>query len=49
MATILTHTTFLEQELSVPETILPVHPATNESQLGASYLNNHNTSGYSKY
>ena len=31
----------VEQELSVPETILQVHPATNESQLGASYLNNH--------
>ena len=30
----------VEQELSVPETILPVHPATNESQLGTSYLNN---------
>ena len=30
----------VEQELSVPETILPVHPATNASQLGASYLNN---------
>ena len=31
----------VEQELSLPETILPVDPATNESQLGASYLNNH--------
>ena len=31
----------VEQELSVPETILSVHPATNESQLGASYLNIH--------
>ena len=30
-----------EHELSVPETILPVQSATNESQLGASYLNNH--------
>ena len=30
----------MEHQLSVPETILPVHPPTNESQLGASYLNN---------
>ena len=30
----------VEQELSVPETILAVHPANNESQLGASYRNN---------
>ena len=39
-----------EHELSVPDTTLPVQPAINESQLGASYLNNcihqvvHNTS-----
>ena len=32
--------TEIEHELSLPETILPVHPSTNESQLGA-YLNNH--------
>ena len=31
--------TEMEHELSVPETVLPVHPSTNESQLGASYLN----------
>ena len=31
----------VEQELSVPETILLVHPATNENQLGASYLNDY--------
>ena len=30
-----------EHELSLPETILPIHPSTNENQLGASYLNNH--------
>ena len=30
----------VEQELSVPETVLPVTTANNESQLGASYLNN---------
>ena len=38
MATAATET---EHELSVPETILSVHPSTNESQLGASNLNNH--------
>ena len=32
--------TEMEDELSVPETILPVLPSTNESQLGASYLYN---------
>ena len=37
--TVLDTPAMAEQELSVPETILPVHPATNESQLGASYLN----------
>ena len=31
----------VEQELSVPETILPVTTANNKSQLGTSYLNNH--------
>ena len=31
----------VEQEFSAPETVLTVHPATNESQLVASYLNNH--------
>ena len=30
----------IEQELSVPETILPVTIANNESQLGALYINN---------
>ena len=30
-----------EHELSAPETMLSVHPSTNEIQLGASYLNNH--------
>ena len=30
-----------EQELSAPETALPVTTASNISQLGASYLNNH--------
>ena len=30
----------VEQQLSVPEPVLPVQPTTNESQLGASYLNN---------
>ena len=30
----------VEQELSVPETVLPVQPATTESWLGVSYLNN---------
>ena len=30
----------MEHELSVPETVLPGHPSANESQLGASYLNN---------
>ena len=33
-------TTETKHELSIPETVLPVHPSTNESQLGASYLNN---------
>ena len=33
--------TEMEHELSIPETVLPVHPSTNESQLGASYLNNY--------
>ena len=35
-----------EQELSVPETALPVMTASNESQLGASYINSctHHTS-----
>ena len=32
--------TEMEHKLLIPETILPVHPSTNESQLGASYLNN---------
>ena len=31
----------VEQELSVPEAILPVTTSNNESQLGALYLNNH--------
>ena len=30
----------VEQELSIPETILLVHPATNKSQSDPSYLNN---------
>ena len=30
----------IEQELSVPETVLPATTANNESQLGALYLNN---------
>ena len=30
-----------KHELSLPETVLPVQPTTNESQLGVSYLNNH--------
>ena len=38
--TVLDTPAMVEQELSVPETILPVHLAPNESQLGASYLNN---------
>ena len=38
--TVLNTPTMIEQELSVPETVLPVHLATNEGQLGASYLNN---------
>ena len=42
-------TTETEHELSVPETILPVQPATNESQVGASYLNTFCPSGSSKY
>ena len=33
--------TEMEHELSIPETVLLVHPFTNESQLGASFLNNH--------
>ena len=33
--------TMVEQGLSVPETALLVTLANNESQLGASYLNNH--------
>ena len=32
--------TEMEHKLSMPETVLSVHPSTNESQLGASYLNN---------
>ena len=39
--TVLDTPAMVEQDLSVPETVLPVHPATNESQLDASYLNNH--------
>ena len=35
----------VKQELSVPETILPVTTANKESQLGASYLNNHTLQG----
>ena len=38
--TVLDTPEMVQQELSVPETVLPVHPPTNESQLGASYLNN---------
>ena len=30
----------IEKELSVPKTILPVHPAINESLLGTTHLNN---------
>ena len=37
--TVLDTPAMVEQELSVPETILPVHSATNESQLVAPYLN----------
>ena len=39
--TVLDTPTMVEQELSVPETVLPVTTANNESQLGASYLINH--------
>ena len=39
--TVLNTTTMVEQALPVSETILPVTTAINESQLGASYLNNH--------
>ena len=39
--TVLDTPAMVEQELSVQETVLPVHPAANESHLGASYLNNH--------
>ena len=38
--TVLDTPAMVEQGSSVLETILPVHPATNESHLGASYLNN---------
>ena len=38
--TVLDTPAMVEQQLLVPETILPVHPATDESQLGVSYLNN---------
>ena len=38
--TVLDTSVMVELELSVPETILPVHPARHESQLGAYYLNN---------
>ena len=38
--TVLDNLAMVEQDLLVPETVLPVHPAANESQLGASYLNN---------
>ena len=38
--TVLDTPTMVEQELAVPETVLPVHPATNESNLGTFYLNN---------
>ena len=39
--TVLDTPAMVEQELSVPETVLQVHQTTNESHLGASYLNNH--------
>ena len=39
--TVLDTSAMVEQKLPVPETVLPVHPSTNESLLGASYLNNH--------
>ena len=40
-ATIVLNTpAMVEQELSVQESILPVHPAANKSQLGVSYLDN---------
>ena len=41
VATNLATITETEHELLVPENVLPVKPTTNESQLSASYLNNH--------